>query len=68
MNHSRKIDTIDHWIKAKLYLKEHEYKIFQLQYDTGSPEGFHAVFISKERKDIEIITFNKEIQEEILEY
>lgn len=68
MEHNRKIDTIDHWEKAKLYLRENNYRIFQLQYDVYSPEGLHAIFISRNRKNIEIVTFNKEVQKVIVKY
>lgn len=68
MSYCKQIDTIEHWLKAEVYLREHNYKIWQLQYGIDSPEGFHVCFKSKGFNDIEIFTFDREVQRAILEY
>lgn len=64
----RKINTIERWKIANDYLSQNNYTLWQMQYDTKSPEGFHARFYVTGKPDIEIITFNEEVYKAILKY
>ena len=63
--HPRIIHNMDEWLILKAALVEKGYKRFQMQYDADQTEGFHAWFVSKERR-VEVITHNREIQKDIV--
>ncbi len=66
MSYTREINTIEHWLVALEYLSENGYKLWQMQYDVHSPEGFHARFWKTGKPDIEIITFSNEVYKAII--
>lgn len=65
---SGRVDDMGRWEKAKAYLAENNYKLWQFQYDVRDPHGFHAWFIAHELPDIEIITFNASVEEAIVSF
>ena len=66
MNNARIIDDISKWLIAKAYFRDHGYSLFQFQYDVDEPEGFHAKFINSKHRDIEIVTFDQIVRDEII--
>lgn len=63
----RRIELLDQWPPLCKGLKAKGYKLFQMQYGHDRPEGFHAAFMSGNSK-IEILTYNRDIQEAIIIY
>lgn len=63
----RSIETIEKWQSLKAELIQKGYKLWQMQYGSDSPEGFHAWFIKDDKnKQVEVVTHCKEIQKDIV--
>lgn len=66
MGSAKKIEDVSTWKKAKAYFRENGYSLFQFQHDVDEPEGFHAKFINGKHRDIEIVTFDQIVRDEII--
>jgi len=44
------------------------WKVWQMQFRWSEPEGFHAWFMKAGEQDIEIVTYNKEVEKAIVRY
>lgn len=64
----KKIDNIEQWNILCAALKEKGWRLWQMQYRWNEPEGFHAWFWKEGKKDVEVVTYSEEVQEEILRY
>jgi len=62
---TKRIETMFKWIILKQAIIDKGYTLWQTQYDTDAPEGYHVGFI-KDDKRLEIVTHNKEIAEDII--
>ncbi len=62
------VETLDHWRKLSGLLGARGYRLWQMQYDTTDPEGFHAWFCRAGRPDVELVTYNGDVCEAILRY
>ena len=57
---TKRIETMDKWLNIKRVIIDKGYTLWQTQYDTDAPEGYHVGFIKGDKR-LEIITHNKEI-------
>jgi hypothetical protein len=66
------IDSMEKWNILSAALREKGYSLWQMQYRWSHPEGFHAWFwrVDSNGKmlQVEVITFDQEIQNAILEF
>ena len=62
------INTIDKCDRFLDKFHANDWSLWQMQYRWSDPEGFHAWFMKSGEKDIELITFNEEIQDRIVRY
>jgi hypothetical protein len=62
------IESIEQWERLYDRLKENGWKLWKMQYDTDSPEGFHAWFWKTGKRDYEIVTYLKAVRDEIIKY
>ncbi|HWR19071.1 MAG TPA: hypothetical protein VN608_05565 [Clostridia bacterium] len=65
---SGRVDTMERWRDAEAYFSTNGYTLYQMQYGTDDPHGFHAWFISRWLPDIEIVTFNGDVKAAIVSY
>lgn len=63
-----KVETMDKWIKLSTWLRENKFRPWQYQYSWNLPEGMHVWFWLSGKEDVEIITHNKHVSEEILKF
>lgn len=61
----RHIESMEKWLILKQAIIEKGYKLFQMQYNWDMAEGFIATFY-KGNKDVEVITHNKDIEDDIV--
>ncbi len=61
----KRIDDMDKWLILKAALIEKGYKLWQTQYDTDSPEGYH-VWLSSGGRNVEVVTYNKDVAADII--
>ena len=59
------IESLDNWYILKQAILDKGYKLWQMQYGCGCPEGFHAWFL-KDGRNVEVITHNRDIQIDIV--
>ena len=62
------INTIEKWHILRQAMVEKGWSLWQFQYRYDSPEGFHAFFIKEGKPDVEVKTFNQEVEESIVGY
>ena len=62
------IKTLETCNKHLDKLRANGWKLWQMQYGYGLPEGFHAWFWKSGEKDIEIVTHSADVQRAIVEY
>ncbi len=62
------IESIEQWYKLSVKLIENGYQIWQMQYDTRAPEGFHAWFYLTGKPEFEIVTHNDAVHDAIIKY
>lgn len=60
----KRIETFSKWLVLKQAIRDKGYTLWQTQYDTDNPEGYHVGFIKGDKR-VEVITHNKEIAEDI---
>jgi hypothetical protein len=63
-----KVDTLD---KCRSYLDRlrlNGWRLWQMQYSYDHEFGFHAWFMKAGKEDIELVTWNKEVQDEIVRF
>lgn len=58
-------ETLEQWNVLKGALKEKGYALWQTQYSTDYPEGYHAWFM-KDGNNIEVVTHSEEVQNDII--
>jgi hypothetical protein len=64
-----RIKTIENWRKNfEPKLAVHGWKLWQMQFRWNLPEGYHAWFWHENQEDIELVTWNEEVEEAIREY
>lgn len=66
-----RIDTLNRWHDAEVYLTEHYYRLYQMQYGIDTPHGFNAVFTcvsDNPLPDIKVITFSRDVADAIVGY
>jgi hypothetical protein len=68
MNRTRNIDDLKVWKVAKDYLTDHNYSVFQFWGEVNEVGGFHARFISSQYDDVEIVTKDPIVRDEIIEF
>lgn len=49
-------------------MRERNYRLWQMQYGYDTQEGFHAWFNKSGKSDVEVVTFNKKVQDAIIKY
>lgn len=65
----RAIETIEQWVTLSAKLAANGYQLWQMQYDTRSPEGFHAWFSNPGKKEnYEIVTHIDAVHDAIVRY
>ena len=62
------IESLDDWREYSDILHRMGYTVFQLQFDTKSPEGFRAPFILSGCPDVEIVTHSEVVHDAIVKY
>ena len=63
-----KIDTVEQWVQLSAKLSEQGYKLWQWHYRYDDPDGFHARFWAQGKHDVEVVTFEKDVQDAVLNY
>lgn len=61
-----KVNTMEKWNKLSIWMRENGFTLWQMQYGIHCPEGFYTWFMKPGMEDIEIHTYNEEIQEAII--
>jgi hypothetical protein len=59
------LEKCDRFLKK---LRDNSWSLWQMQYTWNDPEGFHAWFMKKGEKDIELVTYSEEIQDKIVKF
>ena len=67
-NSVKHIDTLEKWNTLSSAMHERSYHLWQMQYGYDTQEGFHAWFNKSGRPDVEVVTFNKKVQDAIIKY
>jgi hypothetical protein len=62
------IESLDQWKAFSAKLSSERYRLWQTQFDTRSPEGFHAWFSASRQADIEVVTHNDDVHDAIVKY
>ena len=62
------VETLDYWHKLSDMLGARGYRLWQWQYDTKHPEGFHAWFCQSGRPDVEVVTYSDDVCRAIIQY
>ncbi len=63
------IESIEQWHALAAKLAANGYTLWQLQYDTRSPEGFHAWFSKTgTNQNYEIVTHSDAVHDAIVRY
>lgn len=62
------IDDVAKWTALASELARSGYKIWQMQYDTDHPEGFHVWFAAHQRPTVEVMTRNDAVYDAIVKY
>jgi hypothetical protein len=65
-NKSSRIETIEKCNEFLARCRANGWQLWQMQYRWNEPEGFHAWFMKPGEPDIEIITYNRKVQEAIV--
>lgn len=60
------IESLSQWLILKQAIIDKGYKLWRMQYSYNDPEGFHIWIWKKDKQDVEIVTHNKEVQDDIL--
>lgn len=60
------IDSAEKWNILSDAMREKGYKLWQMQYCYNYPEGFHAWFWKAGKEEVEVVTFNKDVQRLII--
>jgi hypothetical protein len=63
-----KLDSMAQWDELSGLLISGCYKVWQMQYDTKAPEGFHVWFWAPGRPTFELVTHNDQVYEAIVKY
>lgn len=64
----KRIDTMEQWEILAAAMREKGYKLWQMQYSWDNKEGFHARFWKPEKSDVEVVTFDKAVQDAIVRF
>ena len=67
-NSLKHIDTLEKWNILSSAMHERNYYRWQMQYSYDTKEGFHAWFNKSGKSDVEVVTFNKKVQDAIIKY
>jgi hypothetical protein len=67
-NSVKYIDTLEKWNILSAVMRERNYRLWQMQYGYDTQEGFHAWFNKSGKSDVEVVTFNKKVQDAIIKY
>lgn len=62
----KKIDTLEQWAILSAALKEKGYRLWRFQYNWDLIEGFHAWYWKRGKNEVEVVTYNEQVQEEIV--
>ena len=62
------VESLEQWHPLDEMLHNHGYRLWQWQYNTKHPEGFHAWFWVTDRPDVEIVTHNDDVCWEIIQF
>lgn len=64
----KKIETIEQWNILCAALKGKGWRLWQMQYRWNDENGFHAWFWKADKADVEVVTYNEEVQKAIERY
>lgn len=62
------IESLDKWGELFIKLASNGYQIWQMQYDTHAPGGFHVWFWASGKTEIEIVTYSDDVYNAIVKY
>ena len=62
------VGSLAQWEELFVNLTTNKYRIWQTQYDTKSPEGFHTWFYSTGKPELEVVTHNEAVHDAIVNY
>lgn len=68
MGRVKHIDSIEKWNILSKAMQEKGYALWQMQYSWDTKQGFHAWFIHSKRSDVEVTTYNKDVEKLIVKY
>lgn len=63
-----RINTMPKWEEVSAKLKDRGYTLWQTQYSSDQPMGYHARFFCKGMPEVEIVTHNPEIEALIIKF
>ena len=62
------IETIEKWHILRVAMVEKGWYLWQFQFSYDHKDGFHAWFRKEGKPEVEVNTFNQDVQESIIEY
>lgn len=62
------IETLDQWNALAAELRKAGYTIYIMQYDADHPEGFNVWFWLSGRPQVHLVTYDRKVQEAIVNY
>jgi len=62
---TRTVESFEKWLIIKQYIIDNGYRSWQRQYDYSTKEGYQVRFWKANTEQIEVITHNKDIEEDI---
>jgi hypothetical protein len=62
------LKSVAEWYEIKQKLIDNNYRIWQMQYHIDAPEGFHVWFTALGKRDVEFITYDKKVYDDIIQF
>lgn len=62
------IESLEQWNELAIKLREHNYRICQLQYDPQAQDGFHVWFSKLGKPDFEVVTHYEDVHSAMVNY
>ncbi len=64
----KEINSMEQWNKLAARLAENGWTLYQWQYNTNDPEGFHARFWKADKPCYEVMTRDEDVYEAIIKF
>ena len=64
----KRIKTLERWTELEENFLFRGYRLWQWQYNVQHANGFHAWFCATDKQDVEVITYNQDVLNAIIDY